>query len=256
MTNLSEANNPKAMTRKLYIVESPNDAAFVQLLLKHLSIADADAQTIDATEVEHLHNFIGSDGKEMRGKNALPAKLEMIGRDLGKKYAQVEHIGVILDLDMPKPGTDGGKQGGLALISKSVKFAFGYDSAFTEVGQNRDATVVVDHQDVSLQFSCYLILEGTGLVHLDQVLKAVAKQPCPTADCLTEMNTCVIAKTGEPMKDFDKQWVNQYIRCFADKKQINNAERRLHEVIFEQGADLFDLGSPLLSGLKSYLTGA
>ncbi len=244
------------MTRKLYIVESPNDAAFVRLLLKHLSVADADAQTIDATEVEHLHNFIGADGGEKRGKNALPEKLEMIKRDLGKKYAQVEHIGVILDLDTPKPDTDGGKEGGLALISKAIESAFGHDPAFTEVGQSRDATVVVDNQNVLLQFSCYLMLEGTGLVHLDQVLKAIAQQPCPTADCLAEMNTCVVAKTGEPMKDFDKQWVNQYVRCFASKKQINNAERRLHEVIFEQGAELFHLDEPLLSGLKNYLTGA
>lgn len=240
------------MTRKLYIVESPNDAAFVRLLLKHLSVADADAQTIDATEVEHLHNFIGLDGGEKRGKNALPEKLGMI--ELGKKYPQIEHIGVILDLDTPKPGTDGGKEGGLALINRAVKLAFGHDPAFIDVGQNCDATVVVDGQKVPLRFSCYLMLEGTGLVHLDEVLKAIAKQPCPTADCLTEMNTCVKAKTGESMKDFDKQWVNQYVRCFANKKQITNAERRLHEVIFEQGAELFDLDSSLLGGLKNYLT--
>jgi hypothetical protein len=244
------------MTRKLYIVESPNDAAFVRLLLKHLSIADADTQTIDATEVEHLHNFIGSDGEEKRGKNALPAKLEMIKRDLGKKYAQVEQIGVILDLDTPKPDTDGGKEGGLALINKAVESAFGHHPDFTEVGQSHDATVTVDGQNVPLRFSCYLMLEGTGLAHLDEVLKAAARQFCPTADCLTDMNACVEAKTGEPMKDFDKQWVNHYIRCFANKKQINNAERRLHEVIFEQGAELFNLDAPLLDGLKSYLTGA
>ncbi|MFN0033955.1 MAG: DUF3226 domain-containing protein [Saprospiraceae bacterium] len=244
------------MTRKLYIVESPNDAAFVRLLLRHLSVADADAQTIDATEVEHLHNFTGTDGKEKRGKDSLPEKLKMLERDLGKNYPQIEHIGIILDLDTPTLNTDGGKERSLDLINRAIKSAFGYDPAFTEVGQNHDATVLVDHQNVSLRFSCYLMLEGTRFVHLDEVLKAIAKQPCPTADCLADMNTCVVVKTGEPMKDFDKQWVNHYVRCFASKKQIKNAERRLHEVISEQGADLFDLNALLIDGLKNYLTGA
>jgi len=241
------------MTRKLFIVESPNDAGFVRLLLKYLSVKDSDTQTIDATEVEHLHNFTGSDGKEKRGKPALPEKLEMIKRDLGKKYPHIEHIGIILDVDAPNPTTYSGKERSLELINGAVKSAFGYDPAFTEIGQNRDATVVVENQNVALRFSCYLILEGTGLFNLDEVLKAIAKKACPTAECLTDMNICVEVKTGQPMGEFDKQWVNYYIRCFASKKQLKNAEKRLHEIIFEQGAEIFDLESPLLGDLKNYL---
>ena len=244
------------MIKKLFIVESPNDAAFIRLLIEYLKIQDADTQTIDATEVEHLHSFTGPDGKEKRGKTALPEKLEMLERDLGKKYPRIEYIGIILDVDAPSPATYGGKERSLELINGAIKSAFGYDPSFSEIGQNRDAIVVVENENVSLRFSCYLMLEGTRHLNLDEVLKSIAKKACTMAECLTDMSNCVEAKTGYPMADFDKQWVNYYIRCFASNRQLKDAEKRLSDAIFEQGAEIFDLDASVLSGLKNYLTEA
>lgn len=97
------------MTQKLIIVESPNDEAFIRLLLTHLSITNTETATIHPTEIEHLHNFTGSDGKLKRGKDALPEKIEILKRELLIRYPQLRHIAIILDIDTPK-SSNGGKE--------------------------------------------------------------------------------------------------------------------------------------------------
>ena len=64
--------------QNILIVESPNDSAFVQTLLKDLGMIE-----VTATEVMHLHKFPDpDDGKEMRGKNAIGSKLKSVSQFL------------------------------------------------------------------------------------------------------------------------------------------------------------------------------
>lgn len=236
------------MARTLLIVESPNDKAFFHLLMQ--SGRQTEITSIQETEIEHLHDFEGTDGKVKRGKNALSQKLEVIKAQLSKIYPDIQHLAVILDADSPP---EGGKQQSLALINQAFKKAFRVDTGFTELGQEVEKEVDLSGEVTLLKMSCYLTHDSSGEGNLDTVMKAIASQSCPESDCLEEMNTCVVAKTGKPMRDFTKQWVNYYVRSYASKKQLQNAEKRLQEVIAEQGTNMFDLNSPVIAGIKSYL---
>lgn len=236
------------MARTLLIVESPNDKAFMQLLMSSSQMTEISP--IYDTEIDHLHNFTGTDGKEKRGKDALPQKLQVVKAQLSKKSPDIQHIAVIVDADSPPTG---GKTQSLALINRAFEEAFGVNPGFTEPGQSVEHTVNLSGELAALKMSCYLTQDSTGEGNLDTVLKAIASQSCAESDCLELMNACVAEKTGAPMRDFTKQWVNYYVRSHASKKQLKNAENRLHEVITEQGKDIFNLNSPVIEGLKSYL---
>ncbi|MEZ4828310.1 MAG: DUF3226 domain-containing protein [Bacteroidia bacterium] len=236
------------MAHTLLIVESPNDEAFFRLLIQ--TGQQPEITPIQDTEIEHLHNFVGTDGKEKRGKDALPEKLAVIKTQLSKSRPDIQHIAVILDADSPPSG---GKQQSLALINQAFEKAFGVNTGFTELGQEVEKEVDLSGEMTLLKLSCYLTHDSSGEGNLDTVMKAIASKSCPESDCPEEMNKCVVGKTGKPMRDFTKQWVNYYVRSHASKKQLQNAEKRLHEVITDQGTNIFDLNSPLIAGIKSYL---
>ena len=236
------------MASTLLIVESPNDKAFMELLLAQPQAAEIS--TIQPTEIEHLHNFLGTDGKEKRGKTALSQKLQVTRSELSKTKAHIQHVAVIVDADSPPHG---GQAQSLALINRAFEEAFGVDPRFSAPGEVITPTVDLLGEKISLSLSCFLMQDATGEGNLDTVLKAIASRSCVESDCLEEMNRCVEAQTGQPMRDFTKQWVNYYLRSFAHKKQLNNAEARLHEVISAHGRDMFDLDAPLVAGLKAYL---
>lgn len=240
------------MTQNLIIVESPNDEAFIRLLLNHLSIKNTETATIHPTEIEHLHNFIGSDGKEKRGKDALPEKIEILKRQLLTRYPQLIHIAIILDIDTPK-SPNGGKEKSLQLINDSFLKAFSSPLHLTDVSTKTPIDVNISGEIVHLEISCFFVGDETGEGNLDIVLKKVAQHPCPECDCLEIMNQCVSHKTGNPMRDFTKQWVNYYLRSQASKNQLKDAEKRLHKVITEKGNILFNLDHPFLHGIKAYL---
>lgn len=240
------------MTQKLIIVESPNDEAFIRLLLSHLSIKNTATSTIRPTEIEHLHNFKGSDGKPKRGKDTLPEKIEILKRDLLIRYPQLRHIAIILDIDTPK-SSNGGKEKSLQLINTSFLKAFNISLDLTDTSTKVSTNVTISSETIHLEVSCFFVGDETGEGNLDVVLKKIAKYPCPECECLEIMNECVGHKTGSPMGDFTKQWVNYYLRSQASKSQLKDAEKRLHEVIIDNGEILFDLHHPFLHEIKEYL---
>jgi len=240
------------MIQNLIIVESPNDAAFIKLILDSLTITNTETVPINPTEIDHLHNFVGTDGEEKRGKDALPEKIEMLKRELLTRYAQLQHISVIVDIDTPK-SPNGGKDKSLQLINNSFERAFSVSPNLMEVATHATISTSISGENVTIDVFCFLIQDETGSGNLDILLKKIAIKYCVECDCLEVMNRCVVEKTDKTMLDFTKQWVNYYLRSNASKKQLKNAEKRPHEVITEQGKDIFDLNHSLLGELKSYL---
>ncbi len=240
------------MIQNLIIVESPNDEAFIRLVLDFLAITNTEATLINSTEIDHLHNFVGTDGKEKRGKDALPEKMEMLKRELLTHYAQLQHISVIVDIDTPK-SPNGGKDKSLQLINDSFEKAFSISPNLIEVATPSNISTSIAGENVTIDVSCFLIQDETGAGNLDILLKKIAINSCVECECLELMSKCIFDKTSKEMRDFTKQWVNYYLRSNASKNQLNNAEKRLHEVITEQGKDIFNLNHSLLNELKSYL---
>ena len=189
------------------IVESQNDKAFIALLLKDLGI-DAELDVI----LEHLHKFEDESGQEHRGKEAIGAKLKSFKRELGKKYPNVEKIGVILDSDYPPKWSF--KQN-LVLINDAFHAAFGISSALFH---KESEFVKVDD---SLQAACFFNKDSSGNGNLDTLLLEIRKAPnekVPYADCLELWRDCVNESSNAKKVNentYAKIWLGNFMRAKA-----------------------------------------
>ena len=104
-----------------------------------------------------------------------------------------------------------------------------------------------------VEIGCYITnVDGNG--ELETVLKAIKSQDSTYADCLEAWKTCLTSK-GKTItdKDFDKFWVNNYLRfdtCSASEKSL--VARKCH---YESGMkkDIWDFENPILKDLKELL---
>ncbi|MFN0213497.1 MAG: DUF3226 domain-containing protein [Saprospiraceae bacterium] len=235
------------------IVESHNDKAFIALLLENLGI-DAELDVI----VEHLHKFEDEIGQEKRGKEAIGAKLKSLKRDLGKKYPNIEKIGIILDFDYPPRWNF---KNNLTLINNAFNPAFGTsptlfskESEFVKVDEN-------------LQSACFFIKVTSNSGNLDTLLFEIRKDPAeiiPYADCLKLWRDCVNdpknqSKLKVSSNTFAKLWLDNLLRAKA--KEMGNKGRRLQNdfearksnLITNIGASVFDLEHTALKPLRDFL---
>lgn len=235
--------------KTLIIVESPNDEAFIRLLLKHLGLTSVEVDSIETIGIENLHKIEGTD---IRGKSALDEKIDRLRGDLLLNYAQVEHISVILDSDSPPTG---GVQKSIELVNSAFGSRLGAYPGLTKEAEPKKITVNVGGELIPLTVSCFFIKMENGEGHLDLVLKAISTKGAEVSYCvcLEEQLVPCMKEKGEPIKDFEKQWNNAYLRHFATKKQRNEAEERLKDVIVEKGREIFNLEHKLLTELKAYL---
>lgn len=93
---------------------------------------------------------------------------------------------------------------------------------------------------------------------LETVLKMIKKKDSIYADCLSSWRDCVNKsldnnKENIKDKDFDKFWVNNYIRFdTCSKKEQKQAEKKCTlEKSFEK--DVWDFDNKILDDLKNFL---
>lgn len=235
--------------RNLIIIEANSDAAFVNLLLAHVHAAQTELNVIETTAFEPMGRAEGS--AEMRGKTALKEMLdEMKGDLLADKYKEVEHIGIILDMDSPP---DWNFEENKKLINDAIGASMGTFPNFT--GENSPVLVNtrIGGDNIPLSFSFFLMKDASGTGNLDTVLKAIAKGKNAATECLEQLSECVDGKIKTPLGNFEKQWVNLHLREVANKDQKSDWERRQHEIIRDRGADLFDLEHADIAPLRAYL---
>ncbi|MEI6065678.1 MAG: DUF3226 domain-containing protein, partial [Pseudanabaena sp. ELA748] len=110
--------------------------------------------------------------------------------------------------------------------------------------------------DLNVQLACYFTnIDGQG--ELETVLKIIKQKESIHADCLESWKNCLVSN-GKTIKDkdFDKFWVNIYVRFDTcsnkDKKQAGS--KCTFEYAMKNKAEIWDLEHPALESLNQFLS--
>ena len=223
----------------ILIVESKNDKIFVEKLIEILNF-----DNIEIDEPICVDDYECLDGWS---KTAIIRALKSLSASLPKK--NITKIGIVIDQDKHT------KEQRLNLINECV------DQVFTKSAILNDVSSLIEFKsnfDISLQLGCYFTnVNQQG--DLDTLLKAIKTQDSDYADCLESWRNCI--KEHEKTisnEDFDKFWVNNYIRfdtCL--KKESGQAYRKCSmynfDYILENKSHIFDFDNPVLDEIKAFL---
>jgi hypothetical protein len=223
----------------ILIVESKNDKIFIEKLIEILNF-----DNIEIDEPICVDDYECLDGWS---KTAIIRALKSLSVSLPKK--NITKIGIVIDQDKHT------KEQRLNLINECV------DQVFTKSAILNDVSSLIEVKsnfDISLQLGCYFTnVNQQG--DLDTLLKAIKTQDSDYADCLESWRNCI--KEHEKTisnEDFDKFWVNNYIRfdtCL--KKESGQAYRKCSmynfDYILENKSHIFDFDNPVLDEIKAFL---
>jgi hypothetical protein len=223
----------------ILIVESKNDKIFIEKLIEILNF-----DNIEIDEPICVDDYECLDGWS---KTAIIRALKSLSASLPKK--NITKIGIVIDQDKHT------KEQRLNLINECV------DQVFTKSAILNDVSSLIEVKsnfDISLQLGCYFTnVNQQG--DLDTLLKAIKTQDSDYADCLESWRNCI--KEHEKTisnEDFDKFWVNNYIRfdtCL--KKESGQAYRKCSmynfDYILENKSHIFDFDNPVLDEIKAFL---
>jgi hypothetical protein len=225
------------------IVESKNDKFFIQALVNYLNTNCADIKRIDIAENAYL-SLDGSD----------PTKINN-GLQKIKDEAQknpINKIGIVLDMDYKQP------LDWLETINKEIANIFPLVQK-NKIEKASNFITITTEELPDIQIACHLMnVNGTG--ELETILKLIKSQSSPYADCLESWRSCVEKSSSKPIsqKDFDKLWVNNYIRHDTCTNQEKNHASEYCSVakfdyVMNNKQHIWDFEHPALDELKEFL---
>ncbi len=236
----------------LLIVESKNDVVFIRALIKHLGI---DCGDVDGQPICEIDDFACLGGLD---KTTLVKRLNEVRDNLPKKRTQA--IGIVLD-------HDGRRKERIQLINDAVRESFGTQASISNTGEFVSVETVAGGERFVLNVACYLVnVDGKG--ELETLLKLIKSKDSPHADCLEDWRRCVAARGAENKsnteqkiitdKEFDKFWLNNYIRFdTCAPEEMRQAGRKcsigMFENVLENKKDIFNLDHPILDEFKRFL---
>ena len=228
------------------IVESKNDKAFVEALVRHVNAnAKVDEILSNFEEIKDLEVGLS----EMR----LTQKMEDVLDEVRKKG--VNKIGILIDLDNKT------FQERLDLVNDCLKKSL-KNKSFNENTEgvksvNTFAQIKID-EVTNVEIACYFTnVDGQG--ELETVLKRIKNKDSVYADCLEKWRLC-LEQNGKKIseKDFDKFWISNYIRFdTCSNKEKGQAERKCSmqnfDYVLENKKSIFNFDDALLDDIKSFL---
>lgn len=203
--------------RKVIIVEGKQDAAFVKALAPDVEVREIEIQEL------------GGLGKD----NIKPLKIALNRVKNDALLNPVEKIGILLDLDP----VDFNEESKLAFLNEALQEVFGV--ALTEV--NGFQSIV----ELDTQVACHFISPN-----LDILLKKIAAQPSPRADCL---HSCLEGHANAKQKEIDKAWPLYYMRwdiCEFEERE-NGSKYVNFTHTHTKGA--WNLNATVLEEVKAFL---
>lgn len=211
----------------LIIVESHNDKYFIEKMVEVLKIANVQIDN----PICNIDDFECLDGLSNLGYKLNEVKTRV------DKY---EKIGIIVDAD---------KEG----IEKRISFINIHLKSICSDVELSEINHFVKSDELDVEIGCYIMnVEGSG--ELDTVLKAIKTKNSTYADCLESWKKCLEEKGKSiSLKDFDKFWVNNYIRydtCSSHEKKQAGTKCNTEASIKK---DIWDFQSSILADLKSFL---
>ncbi|HLO50259.1 MAG TPA: DUF3226 domain-containing protein [Kamptonema sp.] len=224
----------------ILIVESKNDKEFIQALITYLNCNIEVNPPINIREDDY-EPLGGSDSKKLK------KALKDLEAQVQKK--DIKKVGIIIDID------DKTTQERLEFIETCINEAFNKTCTLSSTGEF--VTIRLSSGE-DIQLSCYLTnVYGQG--ELETLLKSIKKEDSPHADCLEAWKSCIESNDKKiKNKDFDKFWVDMYIRFdTCSKEEKKQAERKCSmknfNYIMENKKDIWDFEHPLLNDLKTFL---
>jgi hypothetical protein len=174
------------------IVESKNDKAFIEALIKHLNVAAEVDKPIFIDDFESLDGL---------NPTKLTVKLNDVFSEVAKK--PIEKIGILLDID--NEGVDKRIQ----LINECLKNT---SAKSAHLISKTNQLIRYEIEGVELEIACFLT-NVNGIGELETVLKVIKNQDSAYADCLQSWKEC-LQKNDKSIsdKEFDKFWVSNYVR--------------------------------------------
>ena len=215
----------------LIIVESHNDKFFIEKLRDELGFANIQIE-------EPICNITDYECLDGLSEKKLTLTLSEI------KFDKYQKIGIIIDAD------DKGIEDRIKLVNACIKSLDEVPSDFQLTRINEFIKI----EKLDVEIGCYITnVSGNG--ELETVLKAIKSKDSTYADCLDAWKNCLTSK-GKTIKDkdFDKFWVNNYLRfdtCKSSEK--GQADRKCRgEIAIKK--DIWDFTNPILDELKTFLT--
>lgn len=218
----------------ILVVESKNDQFFIDALVRYLNLNPIKTEII-------VHEYELLEGSSEKLLTDRLKYLKKITTDqLNPK------IGIILDQD------NHSVRDRINFVNKCVQEAFNITEEITQITSFID---ISSDPDNIIQLACYFInVDGTG--ELETLLKAIKTQPSIYADCLESWKECLESqeKTVKE-KDFDKFWLNNYLRFdTCSKEEQKQAARKCSlQYVMENKPHIWDFEHPLLEELKAFL---
>ncbi|MDI9358704.1 MAG: hypothetical protein QM528_07140 [Phycisphaerales bacterium] len=220
------------------IVESQNDKAFFEAYIEHINPSFENIKDIIAERLEFTTIAGGIDKLD---KVLTQLKDDYQGYNLSKNK-----IGVILDRDTSDEDCL------MEKINDKITTIFKREGKLS----NKVYSIEYPTNENSLEFHYLFIIEN-----LEQLIKRIAtkKDHAPYTNCLDAWQTCLEQKGVQLLpKEFDKHWVNNYIRydtCLTNLHKSNRDkfcnQAKFNVLVKEKG--LFDFESRELHEIKLFL---
>jgi hypothetical protein len=229
--------------KNLLIVEGKNDKFFFEAYIQHLKRKNTEVQAynIEADDFKPLEN--GLSEKE------LCRALENIRREVLQGGA-FNKVGIILDQDQKTIPER------LELINNAIKNAFEIDNDALLTATHQFQTIQIDDSSQLQIGFCLTHVKGKG--ELETVLRTIKTHKSQYADCLNSWQDCLKAHNinngnGLTSKDFDKFWINIYIRydTCAKKEQGQAGTKCNNEAAMQK--PIWDFDHECLNDFKGFL---
>ncbi len=219
----------------IVIVESKNDAIFMQAMVKKLN-CDIEVEPPIYIDYESLEGL---------SEKKLINTLKDLEADLQKR--DIEKIGIIIDID------NCSEQERLKFVDKCIKQVFEAES----LSSTKQFIDICTKLGTNAKLACYFTNVG-GKGELETLLRAIKAKDSPYADCLDSWKTCLENQGKEiNQKEFDKFWVSNYIRFdTCSKKEQKQAGGKCSmskfDYVMERKTDIWDWDNPALDDLKEF----
>ncbi len=228
------------MSSNTLIVESKNDKYFFDAIIQHLNCNIEIAPPILISDEDYL---------EMNGLNPqkLVNALEDLKTDIQK--GKVDKTGVIIDIDNES------EDNRIGFVNDCVQRVFLNSPSLNKTNE----FISIDLDGFDIQLACHLTnVNGQG--ELETVLKEIKSKPSPHADCLDSWRDCIQSQNEViKSKDFDKFWVDMYVRfdtCSNQEKKQAGRKCSMSgfDYIMANKKDIWNFDHPILSDLKHFLS--
>jgi hypothetical protein len=220
------------------IVESKNDKAFIEALIRHLNVAAEVDKPIFIDDFESLDGL---------NPTKLTVKLNDVFSEVAKK--PIEKIGILLDID------NEGAANRTQLINDCLQKT---TAKSAQLINHTNELIRYEIEGVNVEIACFFT-NINGIGELETVLKVIKNRDSVYADCLESWKNCLI-KNGKSIsdKDFDKFWVANYVRFDTcsnkeTKQAGNKCSLQNFDYVLEKTPPVFDFEHEVLNELKDFL---